>query len=82
MTQLAQGLFGIHKYPHTDKDQAAYLAMKTLARILRGEVEVETVVERPVVCRRIRVTYKDHPMHLLLASLGGFMVGILLGCLI
>lgn len=45
MTELAQGLFGIHKYPHTDKDQAAYLAMKTLARILRGEVEVETVVE-------------------------------------
>lgn len=45
MTGLAQGLFGIRKYPHTDKDQAGYLAMKTLARILRGEVEVETAVE-------------------------------------
>jgi microcystin degradation protein MlrC len=45
MAGLAQGLFGIQKYPHTDKDRAGYLAMKTLARILRGEVEVETVVE-------------------------------------
>ena len=45
-------------------------------------VEVETVVERPVICRRVRVTYKDHPMHLLLAVLGGFMAGILFGCLI
>jgi microcystin degradation protein MlrC len=45
MTQLADGLFGIQKYPHTDKDVAGYLAMKTLARILKGEIAVETVVE-------------------------------------
>jgi len=45
MTALADGLFGIRKYPHTDKDAAGYLAMKTLARILRGEIETETVVQ-------------------------------------
>ena len=45
MTLLADGLFGIRKYPHTDKDVAGYKAMKTLARILRGETQVETVVQ-------------------------------------
>ena len=45
MTSLAEGLFGIHKYPHTDKEEAGYQAMKTLARILRGEIQVETVVQ-------------------------------------
>lgn len=45
MTRLADGLFGIYKYPHTDKEAAGYWAMKTLARILKGEVEVQTVVE-------------------------------------
>ena len=45
MTLFADGLFGICKYPHTDKEEAGYKAMKTLARILKGEVEVETVVE-------------------------------------
>lgn len=45
MASLADGLFGIWKYPHTDKDVAAYKAMKTLAKILRGELETETAVE-------------------------------------
>ncbi|MBR2310332.1 MAG: M81 family metallopeptidase [Oscillospiraceae bacterium] len=45
MTTLADGLFGIRKYPHTDKDQAGYLAMKTLAKILRENARVETVVQ-------------------------------------
>lgn len=57
------------------------IQIQTVIKEVEKIVKVETVVERPVVCRRIRVTYKDHPMHLLLASLGGFMVGILLGCL-
>jgi len=41
---IANGLFGIRKYPHTDKADASYLAMKTLARILRKELETETAV--------------------------------------
>jgi microcystin degradation protein MlrC len=42
---LTQGVFGIRKYPHTDKFEAGYLAMKTLCEILRGEVETETYLE-------------------------------------
>lgn len=45
MADLANGLFGIRKYPHVDKAEASYLAMKSLCRIMRGEVETETVVE-------------------------------------
>ena len=45
MTSLAQGLFGIRKYPHTDKEQAGYLAMKTLVKILREKTRVQTVVQ-------------------------------------
>ncbi|MBQ9973367.1 MAG: M81 family metallopeptidase [Oscillospiraceae bacterium] len=46
MANLSNGLFGIRKYPHTDKDAAGYLAMKTLARIMKENIQVETVVER------------------------------------
>ena len=42
---MTQGVFGIRKYPHTDKFEAGYLAMKVLCQILRGEVETETYVE-------------------------------------
>lgn len=45
MTALADGLFGIRKYPHIDKDIAGFKAMKTLARILKEGLQVETVVQ-------------------------------------
>ena len=49
-TTLAQGIFGIRKYPHTDKADISYLAMKTLARIMRGEVEIESkIVHLPLL---------------------------------
>ena len=47
---LAQGIFGIRKYPHTDKADISYLAMKTLAKILRGELTVESkIVHLPLL---------------------------------
>ena len=44
MTQLADGIFCIRKYPHTDKDIISYLAMKTLARVMRGEIQIESKI--------------------------------------
>ena len=44
MTKLADGIFCIRKYPHTDKEQVSYLAMKTLARVMRGEIRIESHV--------------------------------------
>lgn len=50
MAELTQGLFGIRKYPHTDKADASYLAMKTLARILKDGLKTETkVVHLPML---------------------------------
>lgn len=47
---LANGIFGIRKYPHTDKADISYIAMKTLARIMRGELQVETkIVHLPLL---------------------------------
>ena len=47
---LANGIFGIRKYPHTDKADIAYIAMKTLARVLRKEIEIDTkIVHLPLL---------------------------------
>lgn len=44
MASLANGLFGIWKYPHTDKDQSAYRAAKTLIQLVRGQIRTRTAV--------------------------------------
>lgn len=43
-TKLANGIFPIRKYPHTDKEVITYLATKTLARMIRGEINIETKI--------------------------------------
>ena len=48
--QLANAIFCVRKYPHTDKADIAYLAMKTLARMLRKEITVECkLVQLPLL---------------------------------
>lgn len=50
MATLADGLFCIRNYPHTDKAEISYLAMKTLAKIMRKEIQVETkIVHLPLL---------------------------------
>jgi len=50
MADLTSGLFCIRKYPHIDKAQTSYLAMKTLARVMRGEIKpVTKVVHLPLL---------------------------------
>ena len=56
--------------------------IQTVVKEVERIVTVETVVDRPIIRRRIRVQYKDHPLHIMLAVLGGFLVGLLVGCLI
>ena len=45
-------------------------------------VEVETVVEKPIIRRRIRVKYRNHPVHMLLLGGGCFLIGLILGLLL
>ncbi len=47
---LANGIFGIRKYPHTDKADISYIAMKTLAKLMRKEIAIETkIVHLPLL---------------------------------
>lgn len=46
MLELSDGLFGIKENPHTDIYDAAYLATKTLIRMLRGEVHPQMALRR------------------------------------
>lgn len=39
MVALSDGLFVIKEYPHTDMNEAGYLATKSLIRTLRGEIK-------------------------------------------
>lgn len=61
MASLANGLFGIRKYPHVDKEEAAYLAMKTLARIIRGEIRPRTAVQHLPLLIPISAGLTDNP---------------------
>ena len=45
-------------------------------------VNIETVVEKPIIRRRIRVRYKDHPVHMLMLGSGCFLIGLILGLIL
>lgn len=50
MVELSDGLFVIKEYPHTDMNEAGYLATKTLIRTVRGEVKpVMTLEILPII---------------------------------
>ena len=56
--------------------------IQTVVKEVERIVTVETVVDRPIIRKRVKVQYKDQPMHILLAVLGGFMAGLLFACII
>ncbi len=61
MVDFSNGLFGVKKYPHTDKFDAGYLAMKTLTRIMKGECKPETsLVRLPILLPcAVGLTYNE-----------------------
>ncbi len=46
MASLADGLFGIKDYPHTDCVEAGYLAMNVLSDLMDGKYEIETAMTK------------------------------------
>ena len=54
----------------------------TVVREVERVVPVERVVVKPVVRRKVRVIYRNHPGQMLLLSVGCFLVGLILGCLL
>lgn len=51
-------------------------------KIIEKTVEVETVVEKPIIRRRIRIKYRNNPLHMLLLGGGCLLIGFLLGLLL
>ena len=47
-------------------------------------VEVERIVEveKPIIRRRIRIRYKNNPIHMLLLGGGCFLIGLILGLIL
>ena len=49
-------------------------------KIVEVEKRVETVVEKPVIRRVVRRQYLRNPIEFLLTGIGGFLLGLLIGC--
>ena len=50
--------------------------------IKKVEVEKLVEVEKPIIRRRIRIQYRNNPVHLLLLGTGCFLAGLILGLLL
>ena len=53
----------------------------TVVREVERIVPVERVVVKPIVRRKVRIQYRNHPGHMLLLGVICFLVGLILGCL-
>ena len=54
----------------------------TVVREVERIIPVERVVVKPIIRRRVRVKYRNHPGHMLILGAGCFLAGLILGCLI
>ena len=54
----------------------------TVVREVERIVPVERVVVKPIVRRKTRIKYRNHPGQMLLLGLGCFLAGVIVGCLI
>ena len=56
--------------------------IQTVVHEVQRIVPVERVVVKPIIRRRIRIKYRNHPGQMLLLGTGCFLAGLLLGCLL
>ena len=54
----------------------------TVVREVERIIPVERVVVKPIIRRRVRVKYRNHPGHMLILGAGCFLAGLILGCVI
>ena len=54
----------------------------TVVREVERIIPVERVVVKPIIRRRVRVKYRNHPAQMLLLGVVCFLLGLILGCLI
>ena len=54
----------------------------TVVREVERIVPVERVVVKPIIRRRVRVKYRNHPGHMIMLGAGCFLAGLIIGCLL
>jgi microcystin degradation protein MlrC len=64
MAALCSGMFGIKENPHVDCHMAGYLALKSLARLLSGQLcPVNTLIRLPILMTPAKGSTFDEPMR-------------------
>ena len=56
--------------------------IQTVVHEVQRIVPVERVVVKPIIRRKVRIKYRNHPGQMLLLGVGCFLAGLLVGCLI
>ena len=56
--------------------------IQTVVHEVQRIVPVERVVVKPIIRRRVRVKYRNHPGQMLLLGTGCFLAGLILGCIL
>ena len=69
---------GVEKVDMSSVEPIVHTVVREVERI----VPVERVVVKPIIRRRVRVKYRNHPGQMLLLGLSCFLIGLILGCLI
>ena len=54
----------------------------TVVREVERIIPVERVVVKPIIRRRVRVKYRNHPGQMIILGVCCFVAGLILGCLI
>ena len=69
---------GVERVDMSEVEPIVHTVVREVERI----VPVERVVVKPIVRRKIRVKYRNHPGQMLLLGVGCFLAGLILGCLL
>ena len=69
---------GVERVDMSEVEPIVHTVVREVERI----VPVERVVVKPIVRRKIRVKYRNHPGQMFVLGVACFLVGLILGCLI
>lgn len=69
---------GVEKVDMSSVEPIVHTVVREVERI----VPVERVVVKPIIRRRVRVKYRNHPGQMLLLGTACFLVGLILGLVI
>ena len=69
---------GVERVDMSEVEPIVHTVVHNVERI----VPVERVVVKPIIRRRVRIKYRNHPGQMLLLGAGCFLAGLILGCIL